>query len=244
VTYRLDAFARDLGRIEALEIDAGGHNRDALPRRAVAVADQLRDLLAHRHEAVAARHDAVVQVLEDVLVAKALVPTGDERNAARPRGEIGAPGRRAAERVDNVAFARARDPVQRSGAAQHPKRIVAGQVERYEFATGRRHVGDQPSGLRRHDGAVTRRGEDAHKSERADIGRAAIEGGHRDEHGDRIARLLRARLGVGTGFGSVAARNHGRAVLDGRHCRRGQTRHYVYHLETNHLQTSRASSEV
>src|SRR5476649_2600641 len=98
LTHRLDALARDLGRVEALEIDAGGHDRYALPRRAVAVADQLRDLLAHRHDAVAARHDAVVEVLEDVLVAKALVPAGDERNAARPRGEIAAPGRRAAER--------------------------------------------------------------------------------------------------------------------------------------------------
>ena len=146
--------------------------------------------------------------------------------------------------MDDVAFALARDPVQRGGVAQHPKRIVAGDIERYEFAAGRGHVGDQPSGLRRHDGAVARRGEDAHQFERADIGRAAIEGGHHDEHGDRIARLLCARLGVGTGFGNVAARNHGRAVLDGRHFRRGQTRHTVYDLETNHRQTSRASSEV
>ena len=94
VTHRLDALARDIGRIEALEVDAARHDRDPLPRRAVAVVDQLRDLLAHRDDAVAARHDAVVQVLEDVLVAKALVPAGDERNAAQPRGDEGAPGRR------------------------------------------------------------------------------------------------------------------------------------------------------
>jgi hypothetical protein len=42
----------------------------------------LRDLLAHRDDAVAARHAAVVHVLEDVLVAKAFVPARHERNAA------------------------------------------------------------------------------------------------------------------------------------------------------------------
>jgi hypothetical protein len=110
--------------------------------------------------------------------------------------------------MDRVAVAIARDPVQRRSIAQHSKRIVAGEVERHEFAAGRGHVGDQPPGLRCDDGVVTRHSEDAHQSERADVGRADIEGGHHDEHGDRIARLLRARLGVRTGFGIITARNH------------------------------------
>ena len=211
-TRRLDAFARDLGRIEARNVDAGRHHRDALPRRAVAVDDQLRDLLAHRHHAVAARHDAIVRVLEDVLVAEALVPTGEERNAARPRGEKSAPGRRTAERMDRVAFMLARDGVERNGAAQHAQRIVAGEIERHEFTARRRHVGDQPSGLRSHDGAVARLLEDAHQPERADIGRAGIERGHRDEHRDRIARLLRARLGVC----EPGSETSPRAIADGR----------------------------
>ena len=170
-----------------------------------------------------------------------LVTNGMPRAA---RGEIGAPGRGAAERVNDVAFALARDADERGGAAQHHDRIVAGEVEGYEFAAGRRHVGDQPSGARRHDGAVAGRGEDAHQSERAGIGRAAIEGGHRDEHGDRIARLLRARLGVGTGFGrSPRATTEGRSLTAGI-SGAGKLDITVYHLEANHRQTSRASSDV
>ena len=67
-----------LRRIETLEVDAARQHRDAFPRRAVAVVDQLRELLAYRDDAVAARHDAVVEALEKVLLAKTLVPGGDE----------------------------------------------------------------------------------------------------------------------------------------------------------------------
>ena len=173
--HRLDAFARDIRGIELLEVDAARHHRDPLPRRAVAVVDQLGDLLAHRDDAVAARHDAVVQVLEDVLFAKALVPAGHERNAAQPRGDKGAPGAGAAERMDRVALPLAREPDQNGGVAQHHDRIVAGHIERDEFTAGRGHVGDQPAGARHHDGAVARVAENAHQLDRAGIGGAAIE---------------------------------------------------------------------
>ena len=44
-THRLDAFARDTRRIEAIEINTAWHDRDLVPGCSVAVIDQLSDLL-------------------------------------------------------------------------------------------------------------------------------------------------------------------------------------------------------
>src|SRR5262249_50150429 len=110
LAHGVDADARHARRIEAREVDARGHHRDALPGRAVTVVDEWRDLLARRHHAVAARHHAVVEVLEPILLAEAFVPTGDEGDVApacRPRR---APGGGAAEGVDDVAFGVTREP--------------------------------------------------------------------------------------------------------------------------------------
>ena len=210
--------ARDLGRIEALEIDAARHDRDALPRHAVAVVDQLGDLLAHRNHAVAARHDAVVQVLEDVLVAKALVPAGQERNAAQPRGEIGAPGRRSGRargstshlcsRASRFSAAALRSMTiglllaMSSGTNSPPAAVMS--------ATSR-------PGCDADDGAMAGRGEDAHQPDRADIGGADIECRHDDQHGDRIARF-RARV-LASGLAGWPRGLAMGVVLDGRRSR-------------------------
>src|SRR5665213_1418174 len=154
IAHRLNAATRDFGRIETLKIDAARHDRNPLPRQAVTVVDQLGELFAGCHDAIAARHHAVVPMLEDVLVAMAFVPARHEWDAAQPCGDIGAPGRRAAERMDHVAFAIAHEGVEFQGAAQHHNRVVAGDIERNELAAGRGHVGDQPAGMRNHNGAV------------------------------------------------------------------------------------------
>src|SRR6185437_16550780 len=74
VTNGVDARLRHALRIEPLEVDAARHDADPVPRRAVAVVDELGELLADRDDTVAARHDAVIEVLEQILVAEALVP--------------------------------------------------------------------------------------------------------------------------------------------------------------------------
>src|SRR5262249_26209503 len=62
--YRLHTFACDVIRIEAVEINAAGHDRDLLPRSPIAIIDQLRDLFARGDHMVTACHDAVVAALE------------------------------------------------------------------------------------------------------------------------------------------------------------------------------------
>ena len=106
--------------------------------------------------------------------------------------------------------------IQRGGVAQHAQRIVAGEVERHEFAAGRGDVGDQPAGARGDDGAVAGSAEDAREPDRAGIGGADFEAGHHDQHGERIRAPLRgARLGIG-----ACAALFGRRKIGG-----GQARH-------------------
>src|ERR1700724_455238 len=78
---RVDALGRQRGWIEPSDIDCRRNDRDPLPWHAMACGDQLGDLVARRDHPVAARHDAVVEMLERVLLAKALVPAGEERHA-------------------------------------------------------------------------------------------------------------------------------------------------------------------
>src|SRR5262249_7367616 len=81
-SHRLHAFACNVFRTEALELNAAGHNRDFLPRSAIAIIDQLRDLLTRRDDMVTPRHDAVIAALEEILFAESLVPAGYKRNTA------------------------------------------------------------------------------------------------------------------------------------------------------------------
>ena len=148
----------------------------------------MRDAFAHRDDAGAACHDAIIEALEDVLFAEALVPTRHEGNAGKSRGHISAPGAGASEGVDRVASAFARQPVQQAGVAQDHKRIVGGSIERHEFAAGGGHVGDQPAGARCDDGMVTGARKDTYQFERAGIGGAAIQRRHDNQRGDWIAR--------------------------------------------------------
>src|SRR5262249_6614498 len=81
VAHRRDTFGRHRGGIEFRVVDARVGDDDALRRHVVALGDQIGDLVAHREHAIAARHHAVVDMLEQVLLAEALVPGGEERHA-------------------------------------------------------------------------------------------------------------------------------------------------------------------
>ena len=147
--------ARDHARrIEAIEIDARGHHRDALPRRAVAVVHQLRDLLARPprpgRRAPSRRCSTCLNRFCSRKPLYQLVTSGMLRRraaidalqaAARPSAWI------------DLAAALAREPRQAPRIAQHGERVVA-DVERDEFAAGGAHVGGEPPGARHHDGAV------------------------------------------------------------------------------------------
>ena len=78
-------------------------------------------------------------------------------------------------RVNDVAFALACDAHQRKGVAQDRDRIVAAHVERDEFGAGGGHVGDQASGARHHDSAVSGPAENARERCGAGIGGADVE---------------------------------------------------------------------
>ena len=159
------------------------------PRRAVAIIDQLRDLLARRDDTVAARHDAVVQSLEDILFAEALVPTGHKRNAAQTRGNNTRSMRRAAESVNYLASALARQSRQNEGIAQASR---AGLL--LETSSGTNSPPAAVTSATRRPARDTTMArwpapdKDAHQFDRAGIGGAAIERRHDDEHSDRSVR--------------------------------------------------------
>src|SRR6185437_14950318 len=102
----------------------------------------------------------------------------------------GAPGRGAAERMDHVALALAGDADQHPGIAEHHRRVVAGKIERHEFAAGGGDIRYQPSGARRDNGAVAGGGEDARQTDGADIGGAGVEAWDDYEYGDWFGRGL------------------------------------------------------
>ena len=178
-----------------IEVDAAGHDRDLFPRRPVTIVDQLRDLFAAGDDAIAARHHAIIEAFQNVLFAKAFVPAGNKGNAAQPRRDAGAPGAGAAERVNDVAVAFARQFDQRGGVAQHDERIFAGDVEWNVFGAGGGDIGEQSAGARHHDGAMPRAVKNSHQLDRADFGGADIERRHDDHHVHRgIHRSKRRRI--------------------------------------------------
>ncbi len=103
--HRVGALGGNRGRIEQRKIDARRHHFDPAGRNVVALADQFGELVADRDDAIAARHHAVIEALQRILFAEALVPAGDERHARQLGSDEGAPGRRAAMRMDDVAAA-------------------------------------------------------------------------------------------------------------------------------------------
>ena len=190
-------------------IDARGDHRDPLHRRVVAVNDQLGDLIADCDHAVAARHHAVVKALEDVLLAVPFVPAGQERHAGAPRRVVGAPGGRAAMRMDHVATLLARDARKRHGVAQHGQRIVGGNLHRDDARAGCGDVGHQAAAARDHDRAMAAGNEDAHELHGTGVGGAGMQARHHDQHRQRrrvatsSVRLVRHEAGFGMGFGLI-----------------------------------------
>src|SRR4029077_5831489 len=175
--HRFSALACYAFRIEAIEIDTARHDSDFIPGRSIAVIDQLRDLLARCDHAIATRHDAVIQTLEDILFAKALVATCYEGNARKARGHERAPAARTAKGVNDIASPLAPQPQQNKSIAQHDDRIVARHIKRNEFATAPSHVGYETSGTRNDDCPMTCPGENANQLDRAGVGSTAIERG-------------------------------------------------------------------
>ena len=142
--HRLDPLARHRGRIEPLDIDARRHHRDAVPRRAVAVVDQLGDLIAHRDHAVAARHHAVVEPLEAFCSRKPLYQVVRNGTPVTARRAEGAPGRRAAMRMDEVAAVLADQAHQRKArCAASTAGFWLAMSSEHEFAAGRCDLGCQ-----------------------------------------------------------------------------------------------------
>src|SRR2546421_4021207 len=161
--HGLDALARYGGRVEALDVDARRHDRDALPRRAIAFIDDLGDLVAHRDDAIAPRHHAVVDPFERILLSKGFVPGGEEGYAVDARGNIGAPRGRAAMCMDNVATARPDNTCERDRIAQHGEWIFAGDIDVNEFAARGRDVVLHSSAARYQYGLVTGGSQNTHE---------------------------------------------------------------------------------
>src|SRR4029079_9644919 len=118
-SYRLDTFARNLVRVETIEINATRYNGDLTPGRAVAIIDQLADLLTSVEYIIAARHDAVIKVLENILFAKALIAAGDKRYSAQPRCDKCTPSARATKSVNRTALPIPRHSCQLDRVPQH-----------------------------------------------------------------------------------------------------------------------------
>ena len=175
VPHRLDARARDMRRIEPGRIDARRHHHDAIPRRAVAIVDQQRDLLADRDDAGTARHHAVVQPLEAVLLAEAFVPGGQERHAGHPGAEECAPRRGAAVGMHDIAAALPHQARQCKGVAQHDRGILAVHVELRVLAACRFDHLREPAAARRHQRFMSGRGKNAHQFDDAGVGRADLQ---------------------------------------------------------------------
>src|SRR6185312_9827988 len=237
VTDGVDALlAHPLG-VETLEIDAAGHDVKPVPRGAVAVIDELCQLLADGDDMIAARHHAVVEMLEQVLVAEAFVPAGQERQAAQARGDEGAPGAGPAERVDAVTAPLARQLAQGEGVAQHPDRIGGGDVERYELGAGGVDVGDEASGVRDDNRFVTGAAQDARKLDSAHVGGARFQSRRDDQDAHRMRGAIR-RVKTSAGWRGCRQNRHRQSYPRNRRLRRGGATDIKRSLGRSLLRTS------
>src|SRR4249919_2702918 len=127
-------------------------------------------------------HDAVIKVLEDVLLAEAFVATGHKRYLAQTRCDKCTPCACTAKGVNHTALPVPRHSRQLDRVAKHQKRIIARDIKRDEFAAGRRYVGDQAASARHDDDAKTSARKNAHEFNRACISSADVESRRYDEH--------------------------------------------------------------
>ena len=145
-------------------------------------------------DAIAARHDAVVPSLQEILLAETFVPAGHKGNSAYTSGDESAPCSGAAQRVNHIAVAFARKSGERDRAAQHHDRVVARYIEWNEFSARSGNVGDETAGARHNGNTVAGTGQDAHQLDRAGIRSAHIECRYDDEHRDGRVGVMRARF--------------------------------------------------
>ncbi len=90
------------------------------------------------------------------------------------------------------------------GIAQHQERVVAGDVERDEFAAGRRYVRNQTTGARYDDRPKTAACKDAHQLDCSRIGGPDIERRYHDQDRRRsMGDIHRPPVGVGQWFGKL-----------------------------------------
>ena len=152
--HRIDPFGFDPGRVEPSNVDMGGNDDDAVGGDPMALGDDVRDLIAHGDHLLAARHHAVIGVLEQVLVAKSPVPGGEEGNPGHAGGGIAAPSGRPRECVHHPAMALADEPRQHECIAGDDDRIDACHVEAHELGAAGRHIALEPAAAGNHHGTV------------------------------------------------------------------------------------------
>src|SRR5262249_3041586 len=99
----LDGVSRNNFGIETLQIDTAWHYGDPVPGCAITIIDQLCNLLTRCYNAITTRHDAVVQVLEEILFTESFIPTGHKLNSAQSCGNQCAPAASSAESVNSGA---------------------------------------------------------------------------------------------------------------------------------------------
>ena len=153
-----------------------------------------------RWRAGAARHDAVVEMLERVLLAKALVPGRDERHAGHAGRHQCAPGGRPAMGVHDIAAAPPHQIEQPRGVARERERTASRHVEAHELGARLRQARLEPPAGGRNDRTVARADEHFGQGDCALIGGADLDGRHRDQHRQGTCGFL-CRIGAGLDAG-------------------------------------------
>src|SRR5262249_39793562 len=134
--HRPEAPPRDREGIETAAIDRRRDHADALPRYAMARTDRPADLALRPNTPAPPPHTPVVEALERILSPEALVPRGEERDAARACRRKRAPRRGASMRMHDVAAALPQQRAQARGVARHHDRVAARGVEPDQLAPG------------------------------------------------------------------------------------------------------------
>jgi hypothetical protein len=128
---RCNALARKSG-----DIDAARDDPQACLVRAIAPGDEITGVERVGDDAIAACHDAVVEVLDPVTLAVGAVKGRDEGDGGASCGGKPAPCRRAARHIDERNLARANEARQAANVGDHGRRVLARNRHRHDLAAG------------------------------------------------------------------------------------------------------------
>ena len=151
----------------------------------MALGDHFGDLIRHGDHARAAHHRAVPEPLEDILLAMALVPGGDQRHAGRARHDKTGPRRCTSVRMNHIAPLAAHNASQRECGARDEDRIEVGDIEPDEVGARIGNFVLQPAAIRRDDHLMAGAAQDAHEIERARIRGPRMQRRRKHQHGQR-----------------------------------------------------------